>query len=125
METVIPSKMQEATETLITNLLASEAFVRYQQAQYRLNEDRQSRALLEQLSHTQVELRKKQANGGGVTQADIDALHGLQEQVQHNHIIMDYGHTQQDAVNFLREINAEISELLGINFASFANHTTC
>ena len=124
METVITPLMQEAIDALIGNLLASGAFIRYQQAHTCLNEDRQARALLEQLSQTQNSLREKQANGG-VTQADVDALRAIQEQVQRNHVVMDYAHTQQNAVNLLREINVEISQLLGINFATFANHATC
>jgi cell fate (sporulation/competence/biofilm development) regulator YlbF (YheA/YmcA/DUF963 family) len=124
METGITPMMQEATDALIGNLLASEAFIHYQQAQSCLNGDRQARALLEQLSQTQTSLREKQANGV-VTQADVDGLRAIQEQVQRNNIIMDYAHTQQNAVNFLREINDEISQLLGINFASFANRATC
>ena len=124
METVITPLIQEATDALIGNLLASEAFICYQQARTCLNEDHQARALLEQLSQTQTSLREKQANGS-VTQADVEALRALQEQVQRNNVIMDYAHTQQDAVNFLREINDEISQLLGITFASYANHATC
>jgi hypothetical protein len=38
---------------------------------------------------------------------------------------MTYAQSQQEAIHFLREINDEISQLLGINFASFANHSTC
>jgi cell fate (sporulation/competence/biofilm development) regulator YlbF (YheA/YmcA/DUF963 family) len=124
MDTILSSSMHEATDALIGNLLASETFVRYQQAHARLNEDHQARILLEQLSQAQADLRKKQANSG-VTQAEIDALRTLQEQVQHNKVIMIYAQTQQEAVNLLREINNEISQLLGINFASFANHATC
>jgi cell fate (sporulation/competence/biofilm development) regulator YlbF (YheA/YmcA/DUF963 family) len=116
--------MQEATEALIGNLVASEAFMRYQQAQARLNDDPQAQTLLDQLSHAQADLRKKQANSG-VSPAEIDALRILQEQVQSNKTIMTYAQAQQEAVNFLREINNEISQLLGINFASFANHPTC
>lgn len=124
MKIVINPMMQEATNALIGNLLASEAFVRFQQALTCLNGDRQAHALLEQLSQTQTSLREKQVNGI-VTQADVDGLRAIQEQVQRNNIIMDYAHTQQNAVNFLREINDEISQLLGINFASFANRATC
>ena len=124
MQTVLNPYMQEAAEALINNLLASEAFVRYQQAQAGLKADRQARTLLEQLSQAQADLRKKQATNN-VTQAEIDDLRALQEQVQDNKIILTYAQTQQEAVNFLREINNEISQLLGINFASFANHSTC
>lgn len=124
MQTVLSPSMQEAADALIGNLLASEAFIRYQQAQACMKEDRQARTLLEQLSQAQADLRKKQANNG-VTQAEIDTLRTLQEQVQHNNVIMTYAQTQQEAINFLREVNDEISQLLGINFASFANHATC
>lgn len=124
MQTVLTSSMQEAAEALITNLLASEEFIHYLQSLARLNEDPVELDLLNQLSQAQANLRKKQANGG-VTQSEVDTLRVLQEQVQHNKIIITYTHTQQDAINLLRAINDEISQLLGINFASFANHSTC
>ncbi len=124
MDTVLSSTVQDATDALVGNLLASEAFVRYQQAHARLNEDRQARTLLELFSEGQADMRKKQANNS-VTQAEIDALRELQEQVQDNEVIRTYAQTQQEAINFLREVNDEISQLLGINFASFAKHTTC
>lgn len=124
MQTDLIPVMQEATEALIRHLLASEAFINYQQAQSHLHQDTEARALLDQPAQLQANLRKKQANGG-VVQAEIEALRELQSQVQRNHTITAYAQTQQAAVNFLREINNEISQLLGINFASFANHTTC
>lgn len=124
MKTLLSPSMQEATNVLIDNLLASEAFILYQQALTRLNNDHQARAILEQLSQAQANLRKKQADGT-TTQADIDTLRALHEQVQRNSVITNYAQTQQNAINQLQEINDEISQLLGINFASFANHTTC
>ena len=124
MQTILSSTMQEAADALIANLLASEAFIRYQQSQACLKEDRQAATLLEQLSLAQADLRKKQANSG-VKQAEIDALRTLQEQVQNNKVLMTYALTQQETIYFLREINDEISQLLGINFAAFANHATC
>lgn len=123
MQTIPPS-MQEATEALVGNLQACEAFVHLRQAQARLNDDAQACALLEQMSQAQAELRKKQASGS-VTQAEIDALRSLQEQVQGSTVITAYARAQENAVNFLREINGEISQLLGINFAVFANRSTC
>lgn len=124
MQTILNPRMQEATDGLINNLLASEVFIRYRQAQAGLKADHQARTLLEQLFQMQAELRKKQADGG-VTPGEIDALRKLQEKVQHNKVILAYAQTQQEAVNFLREINVEISQLLGIDFASFTNHASC
>lgn len=124
MQTMLSLHLQEATQSLIENLLASEAFARYRQARSRLNTDQEARSLLEQLTQSQARLRQKQASGG-VTQSEIDELRSLQAQVQHNRVIMDYAQSQQEAVDFLREINNEISGLLGVNFATFANHATC
>jgi cell fate (sporulation/competence/biofilm development) regulator YlbF (YheA/YmcA/DUF963 family) len=124
METTLTPILLEAAGALTGNLVASEAFVRYKRSQVRLNEDHQAHSLLEQLSQTQANLRKKEANGS-VTQVEVDELRAIQEQVHRNTVIMDYAGAQQQAVDFLREINTEISQLLGINFASFANHSTC
>jgi len=124
MQTVLSPHLQEATQALIDNLLASEPFLNYPQARRRLNQDAESRTLLEHLSHSQASLRQKQANGG-VGQAEVDSLRLLQQRAQRDPVIMDYAKSQQEAINFLREINNEISELLGINFASAANHATC
>ena len=124
MTTVIDPRLQDAAHSLIENLLASEAFVAYQTARTSFNQDPQARSLLEQLSESQAALRKKQARGGA-TQAELDALRELQAQVRRNENFMAYAQTQQEAVNFLREINTDISQLLGMNFASLANHATC
>jgi len=69
-------------------------------------------------------VRQKQGQGG-TNEAEIDSLRLLQQRVQRNPVIMTYAQSQQDAINFLREINTEISQLLGGNFATFANHSTC
>ena len=124
MQAALSPQLQEATRALIENLLASEAFIHYQQAQSRLNEDHNASDLLRQLSQAQASLRQKQSQGK-VAQTDIDELRELQAKVQRNRTIMNYAQSQQEAINFLREINAEISALLGINFATFANHSTC
>ena len=124
MQPTLTTTMQEATQSLIDNLLASEAFVRYQRAHTRLSADNDARSLLNQLSQLQAHFRQQQANGG-VTQAEINSVRELQQKVQRNQIIMAYAQSQQEAVNFLREINNEISQLLGIDFAALANHASC
>ena len=124
MQTAFPSPLQEATQSLIDHLLASEAFLRYQNACAQFNEHNDAQALLNQLTESQAKLRKKQGQGN-VNQAEVDALRLLQQRAQCNPIIMAYTQSQQEAIHFLREINDEISQFLGINFASFANHPTC
>jgi len=124
METSIPPQLQEATKLLIEHLLASEAFTQYQNAGSDMDSDQEAHALMDQLGKSQTRVRQMQAKGE-VNQAEIDSLRLLQQRVLHNPVILDYLGSQQDAVNLLRDVNREISELLGINFASFANHSTC
>ncbi len=124
MPTTLSPQLQEATDSLINNLLASEAFVRYQSAHARFKADQEACDLMDQLAKLQARLRQKHATGE-VNQAEIDSLRLLQQRVQRNPVIMAYAQSQEEAVNFLREVNGEISRLLGMNFASFANHSTC
>lgn len=120
----IPPELQEATQNLIDNLRASEAFLTYQKALTSMNSDPEAHALLERLSTKQAELRRKQSTNS-VTQLDVEELRTIQMQVQSYPAIMDYAVSQQDAVSLLREINQEISELLGVDFASLAKQSTC
>ena len=122
--TNFPPELFQATDSLIQNLLASEPFLVYQQSQAKMNSDSQAHGLLERLSALQAGLRLKQSSNS-VIQSDVDELRTVQSQVQTNDIIMAYAQSQQDAVNFLREINQEISQLLGVDFAALAKQNSC
>ncbi len=120
----LPATLLTATEDLAIQLLASEPFTAYHAAQGRFNADVRARALLQRLSQAQAELRQKQAQQT-VAQSDIDQLRALQSAVQADRTIADYMHAQQAAVGFLREMNREISELLGVDFAALAKRPGC
>lgn len=117
-------ELYQATDNLIQNLLASEAFLTYQQSLVAINSDTEAHGLLELLSTLQAALRHKQ-NANNVTQTDIEELRAIQEKVQANTVIMAYAQSQQGAITFLREINGEISQLLGVDFAALAKQNTC
>ena len=121
---ILPPQLQEASQSFIENLLASEAFMHYQEARKLINEDEEAYTLMERLSNAQATVRQKQSTGS-VGQAEVDALRLIQQKALRNPVILDYAQAQQEAIEFLREINGEISQLLGIDFASFANHATC
>lgn len=126
MNTNIPfsPELQQVTENLIENLLDSETFLVYQQSQSQLNSDSDARGLLDLMSTLQAALRYKQS-ANSVTQSDIDELRAIQEQVQANEAIMAYAQSQQNAVAFLREINLEISQVLGLDFSALAKKNSC
>jgi cell fate (sporulation/competence/biofilm development) regulator YlbF (YheA/YmcA/DUF963 family) len=120
----LPPELDKATDGLIQNLLASEPFLAYQKSRAQYKSDSQAHALIERLSTLQTELRRKQTNGS-VTEADIEELRTVQAEVQSNATLIAYTNTQQAAANFLREINQEISQLLGVDFASLAKQNNC
>ncbi len=120
----IPSAMLAATQALAENVLASEAFVNYDRAHVQLKADPRANQLLARLSSLQAELRQHQSQGQ-VTQENISQLRTAQNDVQVNRVIMDYAGTQQAAVAYLREINQEISQLLGADFAALAKRSSC
>ena len=124
METILSPTMQVATNVFINNLMASEVFVRYHQSQTLLDHDSQAQALLNQLSQTQTELRKKQTDNS-LSKDEIDSLRALQVQARENVVIQGYSDAQQDVIEFLQEINEEINQLLGIDFASFTKRSGC
>jgi cell fate (sporulation/competence/biofilm development) regulator YlbF (YheA/YmcA/DUF963 family) len=120
----LPPELEKATDDLIQNLLASEAFRAYQKSRAQYKSDSLAHSLIEQLSALQTELRRKQINGN-VTQADIEVLGSVQAEVQANVTLIAYTSTQQAAASFLRGVNQEISQLLGVNFASLAKQSNC
>ncbi len=121
---IIPEMLYQATQSLAENLAASEPFVQCAQARQAFDADANAQSLLKDISSIQGEIRQKQQRSQ-VTQADIDVLRALQQQAQSNETIMQYANTQQTAVTFLREINAEISQLLGVDFAALSKNTGC
>ena len=124
MLTTLSPELQEATQTFIEKLLAAEAFMHYQDARKLVSEDEEAHTLMERLSNAQATVRQQQSRGT-VGQAEVDSLRLIQQSALRNPVILDYAQAQQEVVEFLREINGEISQLLGIDFASFANHSTC
>jgi cell fate (sporulation/competence/biofilm development) regulator YlbF (YheA/YmcA/DUF963 family) len=119
-----PFELNQAMENLIENLLASEAFLTYQQSLAAMNSDSDAHSLLDLLSTLQAALHHKQS-ANSVTQTDIEELRTIQTQVQANPIIIAYAQSQQNAINFLREVNREISQTLGVDFAALAKQNTC
>ena len=122
--TTLPPPLVEAIETLAVALLNTEPLAAYHQAAAALEADPDSTALLNHFSAAQAEVRKRQGNGT-IAQFDVDRLRSLQRQVQANSTIMSYASTQQAALAYLPEVNLEISQLLGLDFASLAGPSGC
>jgi cell fate (sporulation/competence/biofilm development) regulator YlbF (YheA/YmcA/DUF963 family) len=120
----IPARLQFATIALAESLQTSEPFVQYEQASQGLKADAQAKNLLEQLANMQAQVRSEQMKGS-LTQAAIDNLRSMQTEAQQNGAIIAHAHAQQNAVNYLREVNQEISQLLGLDFAMLTRQSSC
>lgn len=122
--TTLPPPLIEAIEMLAAALLNTEPLAAYRQASANLEADPDSTTLLSQFSAAQAEVRKCQGNGT-ITQFHLDRLRSLQRQVQANSTIMSYADAQQAALAYLPEVNLEISQLIGLDFASLAGPSGC
>ncbi len=120
----LPENISYAVDQLAAAVLGAQPIADYQQAKARLDADPEARELLDRLAKAQSDLRVRQAQNA-VTQADVDQLRAIQRQVQSNRRIMDYARTQQAAVAYLPVVNQEISQLLGVDFASLAGPGSC
>lgn len=122
---LISSTMLEATSNLADNLAQSEPFLQYKAAEDKLKADQEAMRLMTELSELQQKIRKQQYSGS-ITESDLKRLRALQSAIGMNETIQDYGLAQELAVSFLREVNQEISDLVGIDFASLTRRSgTC
>jgi cell fate (sporulation/competence/biofilm development) regulator YlbF (YheA/YmcA/DUF963 family) len=117
-------ELDQTVQSLGENLMAAEPLVRYRLAAEELDHNTEARSLLVSLNEAQSTMQQRQANGQ-VTQEDIDGLRDIQERVRANATIMNFARAQQSAILFLREVNGEISQLLGQDFGSLAGRVTC
>jgi len=123
-ENSIPLEFSEAAQSLADELVASEPFVQYRAALTRLRANQKALDLLDSLWTSQGELRERQQKGT-MRPSNIEATRKLQMEVQATPVIMEYSQAQTNAVNLLREVNREISELVGVDFASLARRSCC
>lgn len=109
--------MLEATDVLTENLTQSEPFLRLKEAGEKFKADQDAVKLLRDLSELQQKIRQEQYSGG-ISEGDLKQLRALQSAAFDNESIQEYEIAQEYAVAFLREVNQEISQLLGVDFAS-------
>lgn len=121
---MMDKQLQQAAEQLGQALRASAPVKAYLDASANVETDTEATSLLDELAQRQTALRVKQ-NNGGLTQADIDALRALQFRTQAQPTIAAYLQAQQDLHALLPQINYEISQLLGVDFAALARKSGC
>ena len=86
--------------------------------------DPEANGLLRGFAQVWDDIKNEEANGG-VSALTIERARNLQRQMQHNPIIADYARWQQAAIAYVKNLNGEISALLGFDFASFSGSGSC
>jgi cell fate (sporulation/competence/biofilm development) regulator YlbF (YheA/YmcA/DUF963 family) len=121
---ILTPDMVTATDSLGVALRQAEPVVLYHLARETLEASPEATVLLKRLSETQAAVRTRQTRGE-VTPEDMVRLRALQREVQTNSVIRQYAQTQQAALGYLRDVNREISELLGTDFGALAKKPGC
>jgi len=96
-----------------------EPIARLVQAQDALAADVEATRLLEEFQRAQADLRVKQM-AGELTQEEIRNFRSLRASVGKAVSLGALAQAQREATEFLQEVNARLSELLGLDFASLA-----
>ncbi|MGC8854958.1 MAG: YlbF family regulator [Halothiobacillaceae bacterium] len=120
----LTAELTEAVDALAENLTASEPFLALEGAYLRLQGDAQAAALFQRFRQAEATLRQRQANRT-LTQADIAAYRALHAEAQANALIAGYEATQQAIAATLRDVNRDLSQLLGVDFAALARRSGC
>lgn len=113
----ISNPLLNATQQLAEALRRVELLAAYHQALTNFEFSAASRLLMRQYSEAQQKVRLQSENP---SQADITRLRELYQQVTNDAIIMAYHDSQQEATAYLRLINDELSQLLGMDFSALA-----
>jgi cell fate (sporulation/competence/biofilm development) regulator YlbF (YheA/YmcA/DUF963 family) len=120
----LPPELLAATNALAEQLLETEPFMLYERAQARLQTDRAANKLLERFAVAQSELRARQTEGQ-ISMSEVEALRALQQAVQADASVQEYSTAQQAAAECLRQVNQDISDVLGVDFGMLTKRGCC
>jgi cell fate (sporulation/competence/biofilm development) regulator YlbF (YheA/YmcA/DUF963 family) len=113
-----------ALDELVGSLMADESFMAYQRAKAAMDENATTQMLLKQYAEAQADYRQMQMDGS-LTQNHVDRIRQLQQQVQADPRVAAFVDAQFPVRGLLDELTGEMSSHLGLDFASFANVSSC
>lgn len=113
----------EATAILAENLTQSEPFLRLHESEHNLNQDVEANRLITAFNKLRQKIITDQ-NAGKFNESDIHQLRSLQLEIAENQTIQEVNLAQESAKELLREVNQEISQILGFDFSLFAKRAS-
>ena len=110
-------ELYAAISDLAESLEHSEAVLHFSETNQKFLSDQNAIQLIKEAGELQRKVYAGDSVGADL-EADLTRLHELQSLISTNAIIQEQTIAQEAAVAFLQEINQEISQLLGFDFAS-------
>ncbi|MDI3525337.1 MAG: hypothetical protein PWP60_667 [Candidatus Atribacteria bacterium] len=108
----IKSSLQDFAEKLI----ATSFFQTFQQSRSNLSSNQEALELLQRWNEKQRELSEI-ASERDLQEEDFMEVEAIREAIFKNVILMNYFKAQDELVTFLKEVNRELSNILGFDFA--------
>jgi len=118
MEVITTTKVMETAREFGEALANCEECLAVERAEEALRKDSQARKLLSDYQSTQRSVQMARMWGGRIAKDELDGLRSLEAKINSNQIIKNLLDAQKRLQEMLGNLNTEISDLLGIDFAS-------
>jgi cell fate (sporulation/competence/biofilm development) regulator YlbF (YheA/YmcA/DUF963 family) len=118
MEVITKTKVMETAREFGKALANCEEYLAVERAEDALRKDSQARKLLSDYQSTQRSVQMARMWGGRIAKDELDGLRSLEAKINSNQIIKNLLDAQKRLPEMLGNLNTEISDLLGIDFAS-------
>lgn len=125
MEVITRTKVMETAREFGEALADCEECRAVEEAQQALRKDREARELLSSYQLTQSSIQRARMWGGRVPKDELDKLRGLETKIISNQIIKNLLDAQKRLQEMLGNLDTEVSNLLGIDFASNSSVGGC
>lgn len=124
LQSTIHSDLDESVELLSDALVNSEPMKDYLQANDIFKADHEVMAWMQEYSSLQQTIRTQQQTNQP-TKGNLERSRELMALIENNKTFQNYSSAQESAILFLREINQEISQMIGFDFASLTQRGGC
>ena len=118
MEVITKTEVTEAAREFGEALAGCEECRAVEEAQESLRQNEEATKLVADYQLAQRSLRMARMWGRGVSKEEMDRLKDLGAKINSNQIIKNLSDAQKGLQEMLGNLNTEISDLLGIDFAS-------
>lgn len=125
MQVITRTKVMEAAREFGEALADCEECRVVEEAQQALRKDKEARELLSDYQSTQRSIQMSQMWGERMAKDELNELRSLEAKINSNQFIKNLLDAQKRLQEMLGSLNAEVSNLLGIDFASNSSAGCC